>query len=98
MEVSECVRSRLTVRDFKPDPVPDRVVTKLLQAARWAPSSRNRQPWQFVVIQGRETLERIGQIASSGAYIAQAPVAIADRKSTRLNSSHSRASRMPSSA
>ena len=77
MEVYECVRSRLTVRDFKPDPVPDRVITKLLQAARWAPSSRNRQPWQFVVIQDRETLERIGQIASSGAYIAQAPVAIA---------------------
>ena len=77
MEVYECVRSRLTVRDFKPDPVPGRIITKLLQAARWAPSSRNRQPWQFIVIRDRGTLEQIGRIASSGPYISQAPLAIA---------------------
>ncbi len=77
MEVYECVRSRLTVRDFKPDSVPGRIITKLLQAARWAPSSRNRQPWQFIVIRDRGTLEQIGRIASSGPYIAQAPLAIA---------------------
>jgi len=77
MEVYECVRSRLTVREFKPDPVSDRLVTRILQAARWAPSSRNRQPWHFIVIRDREVLRRIGQIASSGPYIAQAPLAIA---------------------
>ena len=77
MEVYECVRSRLAVREFKPDPVSDRLVTRILQAARWAPSSRNRQPWHFIVIRDREVLRRIGQIASSGPYIAQAPLAIA---------------------
>ena len=77
MEVYKCLRSRLTVRDFKPELVPERLVTKLLQAARWAPSSRNRQPWQFIVIRDSATLGRMGQIASSGPYIAQAPLAIA---------------------
>jgi nitroreductase len=77
MEVYECVRSRLTVREFKPDPVPARLVTRLLQSARWAPSSRNRQPWQFIVIRNKTTLQQIGSIASSGPYIAQAPLAIA---------------------
>ena len=50
MDVYECVRRRMTVRQFKPDPVPDPVVRKLLQAGRLAPSSRNRQPWRFVVV------------------------------------------------
>lgn len=77
MELYQCIRSRLTVREFKPDPVPPRVVNLMLRAARWAPSARNRQPWQFIVIQDRNTLARIGGIASSGGYIAQAPLAIA---------------------
>ena len=77
MEVYECIRSRLTVRSFKPDPVPGRVVNRMLRAARWAPSARNRQPWHFVVIQSRDTLDAIGAIASSGGFIGQAPLAIA---------------------
>jgi nitroreductase len=77
MELYQCIRSRLTVREFKPDPVPLRVVNLMLRAARWAPSARNRQPWQFIVIQDRNTLAQIGGIASSGSYIAQAPLAIA---------------------
>ena len=50
MDVYEAVRSRLTVREFKPDPVPDEVVQKMLRAVQWAPSSRNRQPWHLVVV------------------------------------------------
>ena len=77
MEVYECIRSRLSVRNFKPDPVPGRVVNRMLRAARWAPSARNRQPWHFVVIRSRDTLDAIGAIASSGGFIGQAPLAIA---------------------
>jgi nitroreductase len=77
MEVYDCIRTRLTVRRFKPDPVPEEVITRLLQAGRWAPSSRNLQPWHFIVIRDRETLRKIGGIATSGSFIAQAPMAIA---------------------
>ena len=77
MEVYECIRSRLSVRSFKPDPVPGRVVNRMLRAARWAPSARNRQPWHFVVVQSRDALDAIGAIASSGGFIGQAPLAIA---------------------
>ena len=41
MQVYDAVLSRLTVREYKPDPVPDDVVMKLLEAARLAPSSQN---------------------------------------------------------
>ena len=77
MDVYEAVRTRLTVREFKPDPVPEEVVDRLLKAVQWAPSSRNRQPWRLVVVRDRETLRQIGSIASSGRFVADAPMAIA---------------------
>ena len=77
MDVYQCIRSRLTVRSFKPDPVPERVIRRMLQAARWAPSARNRQPWNFVIVQNPDTLAQIGGIASSGGFIGGAPLAVA---------------------
>lgn len=77
MEVFECIRRRRTVREFKPDAVPEEVVYKILQAGRWSPSSSNSQPWHFVVVQNRETLQRLAEIATQGAFIGNAPLAIA---------------------
>jgi nitroreductase len=77
MDVYECIRSRRTIREFKPDPVPDAIVHKLLQAARWSPSSSNTQPWHFVVVHNRDTIAAIGKIATQGTFIGQAPLAIA---------------------
>ncbi len=77
MSVYDVVRSRLTVREFTDKPVSDEIVDKMLRAGQWAPSSRNLQPWRFIVIRDKDTLERIGDIASSGRFIAGAPMAIA---------------------
>ena len=77
VEVYDAVKTRLTVRQHKSDPVPDDVVMKLLKAAQWAPSSRNLQPWHFIVVRDRDTLREIGSVASSGSFIADAPMAIA---------------------
>ena len=70
MSVYENVRERMTIREFRPDPVPEPVVKKLLQAGRWAPSSRNQQPWRFIVIRDRDVLARLGGIATSGPFLA----------------------------
>lgn len=77
MEVYDALRTRLTVREFRPDPVPDDVLDRILEVGRLAPSSRNLQPWHFIVIRNRETLARIGEIATSGRFVAEAPLAIA---------------------
>ena len=77
MDVYECIRTRRTVREFKPDPVPDEIVHKILRAGRWAPSSSNTQPWHFVVVREHETIAALGRIATQGAFIGQAPLAIA---------------------
>jgi len=77
MDVLTCVRTRRTVRSFKPDAVPDDIVERVLQAARWAPSSRNQQPWHLIVVRSPETLRKLGSIAASGRFIADSTVAIA---------------------
>ena len=77
MEVYQWIRSRRTVREFKPDPVPEDIIMRILQAGRWAPSSSNTQCWHFIVIQDRTTLTTLGEICSQGRFIGQAPVAIA---------------------
>ena len=77
MDVYQAIKSRRTVRDYKPDPVPQELVRKILQAGRWAPSSSNTQKWHFIVIQDRDTLAALGKIATHGPFIGQAPLAIA---------------------
>lgn len=77
MEVYEALKTRRTVRRFKPDPVSGEALERILEAARWAPSSRNQQPWHLIVIRDRERLKPIGEIARTGGFIAEAPLAIA---------------------
>ena len=77
MDVYECIRSRRTVRDYKPDPIPQDALYKILQAGRWAPSSSNTQKWRFIVVQDRDTLAALGKIATHGTFIGQAPLTIA---------------------
>ena len=77
MDVFECILSRRSIRSFKDEPVPDEALERILEAARWAPSAVNRQPWHFIVIRNRETLRRIASLARYGSFISQAPVAVA---------------------
>ncbi|MBI2869147.1 MAG: nitroreductase [Chloroflexi bacterium] len=60
MEVLEAIRSRKSVRGFKPDPVPQEVIRSILETASRAPSTVNSQPWAFTVVTG-EVMRRISQ-------------------------------------
>ena len=51
----ELARKRRTIRRFKPDPVPDEYIAKMIEAASWAASGGNAQPWEFIVIKDKET-------------------------------------------
>lgn len=55
------IRSRRSIRRYQPEPLPDDVLQRILEAATWAPSAHNRQPWRFVVLTDhtqREALAR----------------------------------------
>jgi len=66
MDVFEAIYTLRAIRRFKPDPVPDELVWKVLEAATKAPSGGNRQPWRFLVIRDPETKARIGQFYLEG--------------------------------
>lgn len=57
----ELVKNRRSIRRFKPDPIPDEYIEKIIEAARWAPSGYNSQPWEFVVVKDKKLKDSILQ-------------------------------------
>jgi nitroreductase len=76
-EVARELRKVRQARLYESTPVPDDILQELLQIARWTGSSRNTQPWEFVVVSDPDQLRRISQIRTPINWVADAPVAIA---------------------
>jgi nitroreductase len=76
MDVFEAIRTLLAVRSYRATPIPDAVVRRIVEAGRLTGSGMNRQPWHFIVVREGDTLRRLGALAASGPYVAQAPLAI----------------------
>ena len=93
METFDAIRTVLAVRHFKDKPIPEPIVREIVEAGRLTASGGNSQHWHFIVVRDKETLRRLGQLASTGPYIAQAPLAIvvAMDRSPLANSDGSRA-------
>ncbi len=70
------LRSLRAVRNFSPDPIPPEVVDDILEVARWSGSASNRQPWELVVIRGRETLEVLSRVEGYAAHLRGATLGI----------------------
>ena len=75
--VARELRKVRQARLYEPTPVPEDVVEELLEIARWTGSSRNTQPWEFIVIRDPEQLRQISQIRAPINWVADAPLAIA---------------------
>ena len=56
----EAMRTLRAVRRLRPDPIPDDVLQRVLEAATWAPTGGNRQPWRVIVVTERSRKERLG--------------------------------------
>ena len=73
------IRERRSVRNFTSDPVTDQQLQAILEAGRWAPSKRNSQPWDFVVVRDAQSRTEIGNILTRITVawgFANAPVLI----------------------
>ena len=75
-DVFDAIRTLLAVRSYQSTPVPDVLVRRIVEAGRLTGSGMNGQPWHFIVVRDAETLRKLGALASSGPYVAQAPLAI----------------------
>ena len=64
-ETMETILGRRSVRRYQKKGVPDEILTKILEAARWAPSWSNAQPWEFVVVKEKSLKEKIQKNVSS---------------------------------
>jgi len=71
------IRSVRQIRQYAAEPVPDAVVKQLLQVAQWTGSSRNTQPWHFVVVTDKECLRTISELRAAINWLAAAPLGIA---------------------
>jgi nitroreductase len=75
-QLFDAVRTILAVREFKGSPIPENALRRIVEAAHLTASAINKQPWHFIVVQDPDHLRRLGDLARTGPYVAQAPVAI----------------------
>ena len=59
MDLFTVMRERRSCRNFLPEPVDEAMIEKILEAATWAPSPLNSQPWEFIVVTNKEVKEKI---------------------------------------
>lgn len=77
METWDALRARRNVRAFADRPLPDDALDRILEAGRRAPSSRNGQPWDFVVVTDRARLGDLATVWRSGGHVAESAATIA---------------------
>jgi nitroreductase len=63
----EIIRERRSIRKYKPDPVPEKIIDALLESAILAPNGDNFQPWRFIVIKDKKTINAIGVISAKAS-------------------------------
>lgn len=77
MQTWDAIRARRNVRRYRPDPVADEDLNRIVEAAWRAPSARNEQHWDFIVVTDRDQLQQLSTVWRGAGHIAEAPAAIA---------------------
>ena len=76
MDISEAIRTKRAVREFRKDPLPEKDVRAILNAGRRAQSSKNRQGWRFIAVQDRETLRELSKMGTFAGHLAGAALGV----------------------
>lgn len=76
MEFYEVIKSRKSIRKYKPDPIREEILNRILDAARLAPSAKNIQPWKFIVVKDALIKQQLVTACRNQEFITQAPVVI----------------------
>ena len=77
MDNLELLKNRRSVRAFSSQEISRQTLEMIIDAARFAPTARNVQPWQFIIIQNKQTLSKLSIIAENGRFLNQAAACIA---------------------
>ncbi len=76
MDTMEAIRKRRSIRKFSGGEVSKKIIEKIIDAGRLAPTARNVQPWEFVVVTDAEVRRELAKLAPTGPFIAEAPACI----------------------
>lgn len=76
MEISTGIRTLRSVREYRDEALPEEVLRQILDAGRRAQSSKNSQPWQFVVVQDRARLQQLAQCGTYAGHVAQSAATV----------------------
>jgi nitroreductase len=76
VDLYDVVSRRLSVRSYKPDPVPKEVLNRILEAGRLAPSAKNLQPWKFIVVRDPAIRQALVPACRGQSSVGQAPIVI----------------------
>lgn len=76
METLDAIKTRRSIRKFKPQLISREIIKELLEAAMFAPSAGNEQPWQFVVLDDRKILDEVPKICSTASMCRQSTTAV----------------------
>jgi len=76
MDVLEIIKNRRSIREFKKQDLPQDIIEKLLEAARWAPSAGNVQPWAFVVAYSQKIKQNLSMAAFGQEDLEEASVVV----------------------
>lgn len=77
MDAIEALKTRRSIRLYEEKPVPREMLEEIIDTARLAPSGRNAQPWEFIVVTEAGTRKQIAELAPHGKFIAQAGACVA---------------------
>lgn len=76
MDLFKAIKQRRSVRAYTREDVSEEEVKKLIEAARWAPSAGNIQPWRFVIVRDAEVKRKLAEAALNQTFIEEVPVVI----------------------
>ena len=74
MDALELLKGRRSIRKYKNIPVEEEKLQKCLEAARWAPSASNLQPWEFMIVTKDEIRQKFSEMHPYGKFLAESPV------------------------
>jgi len=77
MDTIEIIKNRRSIREYADKDIPKGLLEKIIDAARFAPTARNVQPWEFVVITQAAVLEKLGGLAENARFMSKAKACIA---------------------
>ncbi len=76
MQVIDAIKDRRSIREYRHEKVSYDNIRMLINAARWAPSAGNLQPWDFIIVRKNLQKKQLAEASHNQQFIAEAPVAI----------------------